>query len=215
LLSADQQLCLAYARVETREALRALFCVDAALGRIALGAREPMMARIKLAWWREQGFERGGGDLGREIALLRASTDQAVPLVCRIAEGWDAFLAVDEDPEAALSAYAVGRGTGLFELGATVSKTVSGTGASPELTAAGAGWALCDLAFTLKGHDLAPTCLSLAQSAFAGPLPHAPLPLAILARLAKSDARRGLDGVWRAGSPMRILRAAMFAVTGR
>jgi 15-cis-phytoene synthase len=210
-LSADQQLCLAYARAETRNLLTALFRVDATLRRVALGAREPMMARIKLAWWREQGVERGAGDLGREIESLNSATDQSLPLLCQIAEGWDAFLAADGNTDAALSNYASGRGGGLFELGAAALGTVF----TPELERAGKGWALTDLAFALKDHALAPPCLTLARATFLPRLPRGPLPLTILALLAMSDVERGINGAWRAGSPMRMARAAAFALTGR
>ncbi len=191
--------------------MTALFRIDAKLGRIALSAREPMMARIKLAWWREQGFERGTGDLNPELQILKSATDKALPLLRQITEGWDAFLAAGDAFDAVLSDYAWGRGGGLFELGAAVSRAAF----TPELAPAGQGWALTDLAFTLKDHALAPPCLSLALATFSPLLPRAPLPLAVLARLAMSDARRGFDGAWGAGSPIRMARAAAFALTRR
>ena len=212
-LSADQQLCLAYAKEAARRPLTALFAVDKHLERIALGIREPMVARIKLAWWREQGFARGVGDLSLELAVLSAASEQSVPLLCRIVEGWDALLAADDDPGFAFEDYAQGRGTAVFELAALL----TGKKLTSNQAKIGVAWALADLSTKLSDPDLVPRLEDEAVLCFNGSnasaLKALPLPLGILAILARSDATRRAGNRWRAGSPMRIGRAALFAIT--
>jgi 15-cis-phytoene synthase len=207
-LSADQILCLAYAKAHNRAGLEALFQIDAYLGAVALGAREAMMARIKLAWWREQGFapDAPTSDLTDVIAVI---VDQ--PLVMAkldlLVTGWDAVIG----DEGSLAAYAAGRGVGLF--GAAMA--LDGRDLFPDGAAAARGWAMADLArmtgdaevMTQARDVLAP----LAPSAFADLV----RPMGVLAVLARSDARRGLAGAWRPGSPTRMARAFGFVTFNR
>jgi 15-cis-phytoene synthase len=211
-LSADQQLCLAYAKSAARKSLAALFAVDQHLERIALGAREPMVARIKLAWWREQGFARGAGDLASELAILATATDLGVPFLCQMVEGWDALLARESDQAAEFALYARSRGAAFFELAALV----MGTKLTPDQTRIGEAWAFADLAEKHANSGLAPILWDEASCRFIeihrSALKGLPLPLGILAILAQSDATRRAGKRWRAGSPMRIGRAALFAL---
>ncbi len=52
-LSPLQKLSIAYAPVETRPWLSAVYGFDGRLGEIALGSLEPIFAQMKFAWWRE------------------------------------------------------------------------------------------------------------------------------------------------------------------
>ena len=52
-LDADRRLALAYASVRARPALEALWRLDVTLGAVLATGREPMVSRIRLAWWRE------------------------------------------------------------------------------------------------------------------------------------------------------------------
>jgi 15-cis-phytoene synthase len=211
-LSADQQLCLAYAKSAARTSLTALFAIDQHLERIALGAREPMVARIKLAWWREQGFVRGAGDLTSELATLATATDLGVPFLCRMVEGWDALLARETDQAAGFGPYAGGRGTAFFELAALLMRTKL----TSDQAKIGDAWAFADLAEKHPDPGLVPILEEEAERRFnaihRAALKELPLPLGILAILARSDATRRAGKRWRAGSPMRIGRAALFAL---
>jgi 15-cis-phytoene synthase len=207
-LSADQILCLAYAKASNRAGLEALFRIDAYLGAVALGAREPMMARIKLAWWREQGFapDAPTSDLTDVIGVIVGQ-----PLVMAkldlLVTGWDAVIG----DEGSLATYAAGRGEGLF--GAAMA--LGGRDLFPDGAAAARGWAMADLArmtgdaevMTQARGVLAP----LAPSAFADLV----RPIGVLAILARADATRGLADRWRDGSPLRIARAMKFGITNR
>ncbi len=52
-LDPDRILALSYVPAKRRAAVGALWRLDSALGAALAGGREPMIARIKLAWWRE------------------------------------------------------------------------------------------------------------------------------------------------------------------
>src|SRR5688500_14098760 len=52
-LDPDRTLALTYVPAERRPALAALWRLDAALGAVLAGGREPLISRIKLAWWRD------------------------------------------------------------------------------------------------------------------------------------------------------------------
>ncbi len=99
----NQQLCLAYVRHDVRETLRALFSVERHFAESARLARDSQIARIKLAWWREQGLKmrNDGADLATDLALLDAAGLVAVDIEALLDEQ-DAWLArdrVDCQPE--------------------------------------------------------------------------------------------------------------------
>jgi phytoene synthase len=48
-----QRMALAYAPAQSRGALTALFSLDARLANIVRHSHEPMLAQLRLAWWRE------------------------------------------------------------------------------------------------------------------------------------------------------------------
>jgi phytoene synthase len=50
----DRLLSLAYAGATVRPRLEAVFALDSALADVLRTVREPMIARIRLAGWREQ-----------------------------------------------------------------------------------------------------------------------------------------------------------------
>jgi phytoene synthase len=68
-----QRLALAYAPAKSRAPLIALFALDARLADIVRHAHEPMLAQLRLAWWREQLTGGSGGPASGDplLALLR------------------------------------------------------------------------------------------------------------------------------------------------
>lgn len=57
----DRYLAVLYAPAGVRPALFGLFGLDLELGSVVAGASEPMLAAIKLAWWRERLIELDSG----------------------------------------------------------------------------------------------------------------------------------------------------------
>src|SRR5688500_5215232 len=52
-MNADVALALASVPEPARPAVNALWALDHALGRVVATVREPMICRVRLAWWRE------------------------------------------------------------------------------------------------------------------------------------------------------------------
>ncbi len=204
-MGADRLLALSYVAAARRPALAALWRLDASLADLAVGAREPMLARIKLAWWRDA------------LTALDAAPPPAEPLlqdvaralrpagVCgaeaaRLEDGWVALLAED------LAGYACARGAAMFDLSARLLGAEAHSGA-------GVTWALVDLA--RRSPDRAAAALAAAQASV---VPcHWPArlrPLGMLAALATRDVGAGLP-LEREGSPGRMARMLRLRLIGR
>lgn len=69
-----ERLAVAYAPTRLREHYRALLTLDGLLGRVALSAREPLPAQLKLAWWRD--------------ACARLPARREHPVLVALAESW-------------------------------------------------------------------------------------------------------------------------------
>ncbi len=201
-LTADQLLCLAYARADLRAAFRAAFLLDSEFCAIVSVAREPMVTRIKLAWWREEGLRRAvrGTEIGDAALLLH----DYLPCVIALLDAWDAVL---DDSASAESARA--RGVALFAVVAAI--------AQAELTDAAQdaarGWGLVDHGIRIGSqHMLTEAAANIGKAGLQhlrGPLK----PLGVLAVLAQSDCARGLARMHRLGSPRRMAIALRFALS--
>ena len=89
------RLAIAHAPVAHREIFSALFALDHRLSRIAAAAREPMLAQMRLAWWRdrlkEDTSERPQGDPVLD-AIARCWTGEEQALTSLV-DGWEEALA--------------------------------------------------------------------------------------------------------------------------
>jgi phytoene synthase len=96
-----------------RKAFDTLLALDDRLAEVALGAREPALGAIKLAWWRDQLAALDTQPPPPE-PLLRATSSELLPLglsgeaLSELAEGWMRLLEEGEDPDS--------RGRSLFSL---------------------------------------------------------------------------------------------------
>jgi phytoene synthase len=214
-LDPDRRLVLAYAPAKARPALEALWRLDVTLGAVVAGAREKMVARIRLAWWREA-LERldaappPAEPLLEALAAVVLSSGVAGRELAAMEEGWSVLL--DDSPldAAALRTYAAQRGGLLFRHGAQL------LGAAGEVEPAGARWALVDLARHSSRPDEAAAAMRMAAEIAAPPAwPKALRPLAMLSLLARRDLARGGPPFERQGSPGRMARLLACRLTGR
>lgn len=201
----EAALALGYAHADVRPRLAALWAFDARLAAILRTTSNPMIGQMRLTWWHDAVDEADGGK-GEPVLRALAEAGLAEAGLQRIVEGWEALL--DEPDDGSLTAYADGRGGGLFTLAADIMS------AKEPVDDAGAGWALIDLA----RHHSSPAVTAMALGMARERLAAAPLqwsragrPLGALTKL----GRRDLDGVERQGSPRRVLAAAWLAMTGR
>jgi len=207
----ERWLALLWAPAEARPALLALAAYDLEQGRLVAAAREPMLAQIRLAWWRDQLLALAGGAPPPPQPILQALVHDAAPRGVDLA----ALAAVEDghqpllwDDPGDLAAVAAAWGGPLF---AAMATAIAGAPLTPAADAAarqaGTRWAASRLwrDLGLDAPDTPPP---------AGPLP--PTLRGLLA-LAEADLARAARGKRprRAASPGRQLRLAWAAMRGR
>jgi phytoene synthase len=213
-LDPDRILALSYVAARHRPALDALWRLDAALGAVLAGGREPMLSRIKLAWWRDS-LEALDAKPPPAEPVLQALARDLLPRgvsgadLAAMEEGWAPLLSPDPLTEAELGAYAAERGARLFRLSA---RLLGGDEAG--VAAAGEAWALADLARHSNDADAA-SALDVLKAL--PPLPRVPKslrPLGMLGALARRDAEPGRSRWEPQGAPGRMWRMLRHRLTG-
>jgi phytoene synthase len=215
-LDPERILALSYVPAARRPALRALWELDSALGAVLAGGREPLISRIKLAWWREA-LEKLDRERPPAEPVLQAAGAHILPGGVTGAElaamevGWGVLLSTDVLTDADLTTYAALRGGLLFRFAARL----LGGGAGEAVEAGGEAWALIDLA-RHSGNEAECESAIAAARLRAGPRrwPSRLRPLGMLAILARRDAEAG-RARWEApGSPRRMLRMLGHRISG-
>lgn len=170
--------------------MRLVLALDKRCGQAAQAASEPIIAQMRLAWWRDVLSDAQAGKGEPLVEALRSAPQfaGAAPHLGRIVDGWEEWAVGGAQ---ALAASASARGGGLFHA----------LGAAGESDRAGALWALWDMG----GRE--PKALELAQKYMGQPLPrNLPASARILARL----AQRGIAN--RRGRPIRFTPGLYLAV---
>ncbi|QNM83565.1 squalene/phytoene synthase family protein [Sphingomonas sabuli] len=204
-LGGDRALALLHMPAPVRPAVAAMFAVDVAMGDVVARATDPNLARIKLAWWREQLEALDGGAPPAEPRLQAVAAELigrgiAGRDVAALEPGWATLLDDRADPE-----HVAGRGVVLFDLGGRL----LGEG-DAKLGAAGALYALTSVGRRGVPHLIEPARghgAMLAGHRF----PRALRPLTMLARAALRD----LEGEEAEGSRGRVLAMLRHRWSGR
>jgi len=145
-LDPDRILALSYVPANRRAAVGALWRLDAALGAALAGGREPLISRIKLAWWREA-LEKLDREPAPPEPVLQEVAAHLLPAgiagaeLARMEEGWGVLSSPEPLTPDELARYAWARGGLLFRYSA---RLLGGGGEG--LKQAGEAWALVDLA---------------------------------------------------------------------
>jgi phytoene synthase len=213
-LDPDRRLALTYVPAARRVAVASLWHLDAALGAVVSSGREPMISRIKLAWWREA-LEKLDHAPAPAEPTLQAVADHLLTNgisgaeLARMEEGWAVLLNEEALSGEELQTYAGARGGAFFRLTARL----LGAELSPEQMRAGERWALADLA-RHSGEPDSGAALA-AGRALAGSVqwPARLRPLGMLAGLASRDLLRG-NGREPQGAPRRMLYMLRHRLTG-
>ena len=183
-MSPDIELALLHVPGDVREAFAALFAVDTGMGDVVARAREPELARIKLAWWREQ-LEALDSAPPPAEPRLQAVARHVLPLgirgadVAELEQGWATLLDEPVDPSLVAA-----RGAALFRIGGKMFRADD-----PRLSDAGSLYAL-----TSVGRRGLPQLLDAARSHASALRGHRfqrrVRPLTMLARAAARDLER-------------------------
>ena len=213
-MNPDVQLALGSAPEPARAALHALWAVDDALGKVLATGREPMVSRIRLAWWREA-LERLDREPPPKEPVLQGAAAHLLTAgitggeLAAMEEGWLAILGDEPIEQAALDLYAIRRGL-LFTLGARLLG-----GAAADVDAAGEAWALIDLArHSTEPHDVEAALAAAGQRRLPKRWPRALRPLGMLAVLADRDRSRAAGELEPHGAPPRVARMLRHRLTG-
>lgn len=214
-MNPDIAFALGSAPAAVQPALRALWGLDDALGRVLATGREAMIARIRLAWWREA-LERLDREPPPKEPVLEGLAEYVLPTGMCGAElgemepGW-ALLPGDQPitPDE-LDAYAKARGGTLFLLSARL------LGGAIAVAPAGEAWALVDLArHSIERADIHSALAAARGRALPRRWPKPLRPLGMIASLAARDLERGPERWEEPGSPPRIARMLRHRLTGR
>jgi len=194
------RLAVAHAPPAAKRATSALLALDHRFATVLRQKREPMLAQLRLAWWRDRLGEDPArwpsGDAVLDTLREWHSPRELVPLV----DGWEALIA-DELDSAALDRFADGRAAGF----AALARQVGAGRAADAAARAGRVWALADLAANIFDPTERGQALDLARMAGAPPaLPRALRPLSLLAGL-------GWRAVQSGGGPLLSGRGAGLA----
>jgi hypothetical protein len=217
----ERWLSILWAPADARAALIALHAYDLEQQRVVAEAREPMLAEIRLAWWREQLELLSAGKPAPPQPILRALREDARARgadLTDLSRSEEGFLPLLTEGRLDALGMAQARGGPLFRALATV---IAGRPlANPEATAAscaGTRWALSRLwrgGWGQAEPRLAQIDPPPFPSAPSGPLPPA---LRALDALAAEDWSRLEKGRPLAppASPGRQLRMALTAIRSR
>lgn len=213
-VGAEPAVAVQYAPAGRRDALLAVWQLDARLRRIFGSAREPALAEIKLAWWQER-LNALRTDVVPSEPLLRrlAGATAVTPAdLAMLAEGWRVLFAEDLSAEH-LGDHARLRGRALVSISAAA---LAGC-ATECMLQAGEGYALVDFAADQPNDGVRDLAMRAARDRFgqAGRIawPRPMRPLGMIVELARGDAMRGTPA--RRGSPLRVARMVWHALSGR
>lgn len=206
------RLALSHAPLEQRPAFYCFFALDQKLGQIVARASEPMLAQLRLAWWRDE-LAKPAADRPEGNPLLDligvAWRDREAALSALV-DGWEQLLAEPPLDAAAMTKFAEGRAAAFEALDTKASDRPSGNVAQ-----AARRWALADLLLHSSDAEERKTLSQLMENTGTGPLslPKSMRPLAILHGLATRAVRRGEPALL--GSRRASLAALRLGIFGR
>lgn len=204
------RLALSYAPSHSRAAIGAIFLLDSRLARIGADVSEPIIAQMKLAWWRDQfakpATEWPAGEPWLEtLARQEFSPERLTALV----NGWEALIASETLTDSAIEAFAAGRGAAWL----AVAEKVEPQADAETVMHAARIWTLADLASHLEGGSRSNVRALQGQSEDKLPaLPRGLRPFQILAALGRRAMLR--DGALLEG-PVSLALAMRVGIFGR
>ena len=196
-----ERLAIAYAPATSRARYRALLGLDATLRRIALSAREPLPAQLRLAWWRDACARLNEAQGHPVLEALRERWPHDPATLVALVDGWEELVAADDFVGAA-ETLAMARGAALAAC----------AGASEgDARDAARAWTLAALSHHAPGDSAREQMRATVRQLPAPLLPRALRPLAVLAGLARRavDADR-VELIGDRWSPLVAMRLGIF-----
>lgn len=204
-LGEAQRIAVLYAPQPLRACYHSFLLLDAQLARIALTAREPALAQLKLSWWRDACIDlskRRGSPLLLELAQAWGGDGSAL---VGLIDGWEE-VAVGEGGFAAAAER-------LGEARAVACAAAAGVPVDEACRVAARCWTLVTLAAAAPDDWQRTAMLDTARALPATQLPRALRPLALLDGLARRALTRG--GGPLLGDRLSPLAALRLGIFGR
>ncbi|MBL4895663.1 MAG: hypothetical protein JKY75_02195, partial [Erythrobacter sp.] len=131
-----------------RDIWLAAFALDGRVGRMVLGASEPMLGQMRLAWWRDQlgkaVHDRPRGD--HLLDLIGTNWNRNEAALVELIDGWEALLSPRPLAETAILEFVAGR----VSLSLGLANLVGTMDNERDVRRAGTLWALADLAINAR-----------------------------------------------------------------
>lgn len=207
-LSPLYRLALAYAPGPAKPAWLTFLALDTRLAGLLRQARDPVLAQIRLAWWRER-LEQPPQDRPRGEPLLAKLADwpDGGSALSPLVDGWEALLGDPPLARPALESFAQGRAAGISALAACLSLADP----APDLARS---WAIADLACHLGDpREQVLAMDGLAERPASAGLPKSLRPLLVLQRVNHRAARKG--GAAHLTTPAALFTAMRAGLLGR
>ena len=204
------RLALSYAPPLARDATLTLMLLDLRMADILRRHGEPLIAQMKLAWWRDRLTESPATWPKGEPLLERLREWPGDPGgLSAMTDGWEVLIAEDLNASA-IDAHAAGRAAGWVTLA-----TALGHGdAARKTEQAGREWVLRDLAMHLdEGEERQRVTTAIGEARSSGALPRALRPLAVLRGLGRRALGRGDNELLSGAGAMAV--ALRIGITGR
>lgn len=205
-----ERLSLAYSPARARLPTLALFALDTRLAGLLRNSREPMLAQLRLAWWREN-LESSGNEWPSGEPLLAAlrswngNHKALVPLV----DGWEALTGEAPLAVEALETMVAGRGHAFAALAQALDRPREAEIARQ----LGRKWAAADLAMRLSNAKERETVLTIRSRERRPPrVSRALRPLLVLQALAERRLEKGNEAAVQ--SPIALLTALRLGLLG-
>lgn len=215
----ERALILVYAPPAAREGFRALLALDDALAKLLRTTSEPALGQMRLAWWRES-LERLDHQPAPAEPVLSAIATHILPAGIKgadltpIVHGWEVLVEEEHLDAAALQRFGEGRGQ-LFALAGRL----FGAANAEQLSTAGQGWALGDLAVHLQADKEAEEAHRQADAKLATSFdtawPKRARALGAMAHIVRLNLRMPEGERPPAAGPSRVGRLLWHRLTGR
>lgn len=209
-LPPEQRLALTYAPRSAQPAFAALMALDTRLARIIRASREPMLAQLRLAWWREQLASTELPPASEPLLQMLAPWGRHRAELVALVDGWEALLGDAPLEPHRLNAFASGRGEAASVLARYLG---AGNETATEADRAARNWTVVDLALHLSHPLEVQTAREMIATAEWGRprLPRRLRPFAILHALAARS--RGQDSLLHGPrSLLAALRVGLFGI---
>ncbi|ALE16500.1 hypothetical protein AMC99_01205 [Altererythrobacter epoxidivorans] len=189
-ISDEQRLALSYCAPKLRPMLVAGLALDRRLARIVATANEPMLAQMRLAWWRDTLLQpvasRPIGDV--VLGAIGSSWEGHERSLLCLVDGWEGMIGSEIPPRESFASFANAR-AGIFEAVAEVSGSADASVVAEHAKL----WALVDAAVNNGQQEEREILADLARGVIAtGRVRREMRGVAVLSALARRSLDRGL-----------------------